>query len=323
MTWRALWLGAALLLQLGAAAGQYAPYLPVDSGDPMSWAENPEPGFSTVTLAFLGGTGGCKIGWRGLKQTLPDDLLADGKTRVAALVQRFQQQGVSVILSFGGWLGADPAGHCGNDAELTALYQQVIDLYQVSALDFDIEGPAALDRKAHDQRNRALLALKRANPALTISFTLPVRPHGIPKGDGLEVLESARDTGYSPDIISLMTMDYFFDPGAAGMERASERALDNALAQIRQLGLTAKLGVIPMIGQNDNAPEIFTLEDARKLMAYLAKKPDFERLSMWSIDRDNGHCPGQRKASDHCSGIAQEDGAFSQIFARYNQQGKP
>jgi len=64
-------------------------------------------------------------------------------------------------------------------------------------------------------RAQALLGLKRANPDLTISFTLPVRPHGIPKGNGLEVLQSAAELGYSPDIVSFMTMDYLSIRAAA------------------------------------------------------------------------------------------------------------
>ena len=297
----------------------FSPYLAVDS------AKAPEltadaagrQHLKAVTLAFLGRAGKCKVGWRGLHKALPYDLMADGKTTVLDRVEALQKQGVEIILSFGGWMGADPAGQCDDPAALQAVYQQVLDRYHVKSLDFDVEGPYVMDLAAHKQRNQALLALKRANPDLTISFTLPVRPHGIPKGNGLEVLQSAAELGYSPEIVSLMTMDYFVDPGSSTLYRLTERAMDNAARQIKDLGLSSKLGVIPMIGQNDNRSETFTLDDARNLMRYVRGHPDIVRTSLWSLERDNGGCAGNEKATDTCSGVAQDDSAFSQTLSQF------
>lgn len=292
------------------ASPQFAPYLTV-GGDAGAFP------LKAVTLAFLGRAGKCKVGWRGSHHALPYDRLGDGKTSVLDQVEALQGKGIEVTLSFGGWMGADPAGQCDDAAALQAVYQQVLDRYHVRSLDFDIEGPYVADLAAHKQRNEALAALKRVHPEVTISFTLPVRPHGIPKGNGLEVLQSAAQVGFSPDIVSLMTMDYFVDPGRGTLYRLTERAMDNAARQIRDLGLTSKLGVIPMIGQNDNSYEIFTLEDARKLMRYVRSHPDIVRTSLWSVERDNGGCAGNPKASDRCSGLAQEDWAFSRALSQF------
>jgi len=292
---------AALLLLLAAPAGaEYAPYFMVGS-DPSPLTNS---GLRAVTLAFLGTDGHCSVKWRGLKQ----------QGQVAPLVQSLQQAGIKVILSFGGWLGADPAGHCATAEALQAVYQQMLDRYHVNSLDFDIEGPVVMDLKAHARRNQALIALKHANPDIEISFTLPVRPHGIPKGNGIEVLQSARDAGFTPDVVNLMTMDYFFDPAPSTMARHSFRAIDNAAGQLKELGLNSKLGVTPMIGQNDNRSEIFTLDDAKKLAAWLKTRPQVTRVAMWSVERDNGGCPGDATAQDKCSGVAQAPGAFSRIF---------
>jgi len=312
--------GAALFGAWTAEARDFAPYLAVGGPDSVKTieAQVPKLGLKAVTLAFLGTDGQCAVGWRGFHKHLPDDRLPGGEANVADLVARLQKAGVEVILSFGGWLGADPAGHCDSPEALAAVYRQVLDHYHVHQLDFDIEGPVVNDLAAHHRRDQALLALKKADPGLVISFTLPVRPHGVPKGNGFEVLEAARDDGYAPDIVNYMTMDYFTDPGPGGsMAKLTIRALDNAARQMKEMGLSSKLGAIPMIGQNDNGYEVFSLEDAKALMRYLVGKPDIVRLSMWSLERDNGGCAGKKQATDQCSGIEQDDGAFSDLFRRF------
>jgi len=318
MLWGLLVAGPGSPADARETSPQFAPYLAIGSTQAADLAARAAGGrpLKAVTLAFLGRAGKCKVGWRGLHHALPYDRTADGKTTILDQVEALQSKGIEVILSFGGWMGADPAGQCDSPAELQAVYQQVLDRYHVKSLDFDVEGPFVMDLAAHKQRNEALLALKRAHPDVTISFTLPVRPHGIPKGNGLEVLQSAAEIGYSPDIVSLMTMDYFVDPGRGTLYRLTERAMDNAARQIGDLGLSSKLGVIPMIGQNDNSYETFTLDDARNLMRYVRAHPDIVRTSLWSVERDNGGCAGNAKATDRCSGLAQEDWAFSRILGQ-------
>lgn len=312
---------AALLSCLAGAAGarDYAPYMTVGTGDASSLSEEAvaKAGLKAITLAFLGTDGHCSVGWRGLHKNLPEDRPASGGKSVAELIADLQKAGVEVVISFGGWLGADPAARCDSPEALQAVYQQVLDLYHVKQLDFDIEGPGVVDDvAAHHRRDLALIALKKAHPELTISYTLPVRPHGVPKGNGLEVLETLRKDGYAPDIINYMTMDYFYDPGVPGgdMGKLSVRALDDAAAQMKEMGIASKLGAIPMIGQNDNKFEIFSLADARQLRAYLDKKPDIVRVAIWSVERDNGGCPGKPEATDSCSGVEQEPWAFSHIL---------
>lgn len=316
---KVLFAGILGLLACAAGARDYAPYVTVGMADPSAKIEEAvsKAGLKAITLAFLGTDGHCSVGWRGLHRNLPADTPAGGKS-VAELAANLQKSGIEIVISFGGWLGADPAAHCESPEALQAVYQQVLDLYHVKQLDFDVEGPVVNDKTAHHRRDQALIALKKAHPELTISFTLPVRPHGVPKGNGLEVLEAARDDGYSPDIVNLMIMDYFYDPGTLGgdMGKLSIRALDNAARQIEELGLGSKLGVIPMIGQNDNKAEIFSLADAKALMAYVEKKPDIVRLAIWSVERDNGTCVGKQEATNDCSGVEQDPWAFSHLFQK-------
>lgn len=311
--------GAALFCAVGAAgARDYAPYMTVGMSDVSSLSEEAvaKAGLRAVTLAFLGTDGHCSVGWRGLHKNLPEDTPMGGGKTIAELTAGLQKAGVEVVISFGGWLGADPAGHCDSPEALQAVYQQVLDLYHVKQLDFDIEGPVVTDMVAHHRRDQALIALKKAHPELTISYTLPVRPHGVPKGNGLEVLQALQEDGYNPDIINYMTMDYFYDPGVPGgdMAKLSMRGMDNAARQMKEMGIASKLGVIPMIGQNDNKFEIFSLADAKAFKAYVDKKPDIVRIAIWAVERDNGACAGNAEATFACSGVEQDPWAYSTLF---------
>lgn len=72
------------------------------------------------------------------------------------------------------------------------------------------------------------------------------------------------------------------------------------------------LGLTPMIGVNDTAPETFTLEDAAEVVAW-ADANDLRLLSMWSLNRDH---PGTGLSTTH-SGLAQPDYAFTRTFAPF------
>lgn len=69
------------------------------------------------------------------------------------------------------------------------------------------QGGAVADPPSVDRRNQALAALKRANPGLNISYTLPVLPTGL-TADGVNLLRSAVANGFVPDVINVMAMDF-------------------------------------------------------------------------------------------------------------------
>ena len=89
-------------------------------------------------------------------------------------------------------------------------------------------------------------------------------------------------------------------------------------AQISSLGLSAKIGITPMIGVNDVASEVFTLADAQALLDYAQTDSNVARLSMWSVARDNGNTAGAHYASPDSSGIAQQPYDFSAIFHHFD-----
>jgi hypothetical protein len=90
---------------------------------------------------------------------------------------------------------------------LVTLYQQVIDRYNFTYLDFDIEGAAINDIASNNARIEALVALRKNNPFIKISYTLPVLPSGLTL-DGVNLLKAIVKYGLLVDRINLMTMDY-------------------------------------------------------------------------------------------------------------------
>jgi len=294
----------------------FAPYIDMSlTVDQQIVTIQQQSGVRAFTLAFLT-AGGCSVGWGGLGGTLPQDTLPNGNT-IQALVQQLQASGVKFIISFGGANGQDPAAFCTSVQSLQAVYQSVINRYRVNMLDFDIEGAAVANQAAISLRNRALIALKAANPGLVVSYTLPVLPTGL-VDSGVNILRSVKADGLSLDNVNVMAMDYGSGVDNGGQMGLNARlAASNTFNQVQAAGLTAKIGVTPMIGVNDVNTEVFQLSDAQSLVDFAHSNSYIDRLSMWSIARDNGSCAGAGFASPVCSSISQATYAFSQIFKNF------
>lgn len=79
-----------------------------------------------------------------------------------------------------------------------------------------------------------------------------------------------------------------------------------------------KIGVTPMIGQNDVIDEIFTLDDAIALNQFSTEK-GLGRMSMWSANRDipcGENYVDLKIVSDLCSGVDSPTYAFTHALAK-------
>jgi chitodextrinase len=299
----------------GSLVHEFSPYIdmamPVDADLSAIAAAS---GIENFTLAFVLSSGS-GIGWQGVG-TLADDTLANGTT-ILSQVQAIQAAGGHITISFGGAAGQEPALTATSAASLQAEYQSVIDRYHVDSLDFDIEGMAVQDQHSITLRDQALVGLKAANPGLTISYTLPVLPTGL-TADGVSILASAKRDGLAIDVVNIMAMDYGASVGNGG--RMGHNAISGIATeqQIAGVGLSAKIGITPMIGVNDVASEVFTLADAQALLDYARSDGNVVRLGMWSVARDNGNSPGAHYASPDSSGIAQQPYDFAAIFHQFD-----
>lgn len=297
------------------AVHEFAPYIDLSLYTSQNLAAiQAASGVKTLTLAFVLDSGNGQVGWGGTG-SIANDTLPNGST-IAAQIQALRANGGNVIISFGGANGTEPALAAKSAAQLQAAYQSVIDKYHPKSLDFDIEGWAVANTQSLALRDQALVALKAANPGLKISFTLPVLPSGL-DANGLNVLKAAKADGLVVDVVNVMAMDYgaAVDNGGRMGANAISAAV-NTISQMRFLGIDSKVGITPMIGVNDVATETFTLADAQSLVAFAQSNPDVERLSMWSLSRDNGSTAGSPWASPVGSGLSQQDYAFARIFSR-------
>jgi len=297
----------------------FAPY--VDMGLTADWqltTIQQQSGIKVFTLGFVVGNGGCTPTWGGVGATVANDTLPNGTT-IVSLVQSIRAAGGDVIISFGGASGTELAQGCSTVSSLQAAYQSVLTKYSANSntpvrLDFDIEGGATTDQASITRRDQALKALKSANPGLVISYTLPVLPTGL-IASGVNILNSVKADGLSLDVVNVMAMDYGSANDNGGqMGLSAQQAASNTHNQVVAAGLSASIGVTPMIGINDVNTEIFQLADANSLLNFANANSYISRIAMWSVARDNGSCAGQGFASPSCSGISQSNWAFANVF---------
>jgi chitinase len=293
----------------------YAPYIYAGSL-PLAYMEE-QTGVRYYTLAFmLSKTDECQAAWQGGMSITSERL-------IARELEKLRAKGGDVIVSFGGWAGEELARICTDVESLTAQYQSVIDAYGLTWLDFDIEGGEIHEGDSVARRSEAIAALQaqaaEEGRALHVTFTLPVLPTGLTE-EGIAVLQSAIDYGVEIDLVNIMTMNYGSDYPADEMGALSIQAAESLFEQLGTLypdkteaERWRMIGLTPMIGLNDTMPQTFTLDDAALLTAF-AQEKGIRMIAMWSFNRDKA-CGGNAAVlTDACSGIAQEDYAFSAVF---------
>jgi chitinase len=253
---------------------------------------------------------------------------ATGALDLDRRIARLQQQGGSVAISFGGQKNQELAVTCTDPGKLFDAYESVVNQYNINTIDLDLEGAGLTDAAAASRRAVAIAQLqserRAAGKAFAVWLTLPVTPQGLDE-DGTNAVSQLLAHHVDLAGVNLMTMDYGSSL-AKGTTMAD--AAETALIQTeRQLGilyrragihlndstLWTKLGVTPMIGQNDTPDEVFTLADATALNRF-ALSHKVERMSMWSANRDiacGANYVFTQVVSDACSGVQQDANGFA------------
>jgi chitinase len=256
-----------------------APYLQIDSSDAGDMAaDEAATGLKYYTLAFLIPQSGCTPEWE-------DD--GSGVGAFASQISAIQASGGNVIISFGGESGGELAQTCTNVSQLTAAYQNVVNTYGVTRLDFDIEGSVLSDTAATSLRDQALAALQAEDPSVQVDFTLAVSPQGLPTGTGSEyaLLQDAKSKGVKVSVVNIMTMDF----GAGSNDLAdAESAAQGTASQLSSLyGISTSaaygmMGLTPIAGTNDDGT-YFSTSNASSLESFAASNGVAE-LSFWELD---------------------------------------
>jgi hypothetical protein len=248
-------------------------------------------------------------------------------------VMAVRQAGGDVMVSFGGANGSELAQAITNLPKLESAYQSVISAYNLTELDFDIEGGAAADHASIDRRSQAIAALQQTATAqgrpLGIWLTLPVLPSGL-TADGLYVVNSALKYGVKLAGVNAMAMDYgaYEAPNPSDMGTYAIAAAQSVHTQLLTIYGTSKtsaqvwqmVGLTPMIGLNDVTPEVFTLAAAQQV-ADFGVKVGMGRISMWSLNRDLADPHGALNyVESTSSSLVQSPFDFSKIFVNYTKK---
>jgi hypothetical protein len=224
--------------------------------------------------------------------------------------------GGTIKISFGGASGIEIAQACSTVAATAAEYNAVVNAYNATHVDFDIEGAGVADG-AVVRRSQAIAQVQQAHPGLRVSLTLPVLPTGL-TADGLNVVRAAITAGVNLDVVNGMAMDYYqgttLDMGAAANQvgQSLHDQLRTLLPSKTDAQLWAMVGITPMLGKNDDG-STFSLANARTLVATSAQR-HVGFLAFWEMTRDRNACTG---ALYMCTNIPQSPYDFSRIFAPY------
>jgi chitinase len=252
-----------------------APYLQLGSestGDMA--ADMSASGLKYYTLAFLIPRSGCTPEWE------------DGGDSLGAFtaqVNAIKSAGGNVIISFGGEAGGELAETCTSVSSLTAAYQNVVNTYGITRLDFDIEGDPLDNTSANSRRDQALAALQAANPSVQVDFTIPVDPDGL-ESNALALLNDAKSKGVKVTTVNIMTMDFGDGENALNDAESAANATHTQLTSIyggSSAAVWGKIGLTPIAGHNDDN-ENFTQANASTLETFAASKGVGE-LAFWEV----------------------------------------
>ncbi len=304
----------------------FAPYVDTTLWPPFDFVElAKDEGVKYVTLAFVvadpatsepswGGYYSVDSGYRGDQ------------------IDALRDLGGEVLVSFGGAAGTPLAAAIPDVGELTQAYQAVVDQYDLTWIDFDVEGSWVADEVSIDRRSQAIRNLQNQAAVdgrpLEVWFTLPVLPSGL-TNDGLYVVESALSYGVDIGGVNIMAMDYgdsaapnpdgqmgdYAIQAAQSLFDQMRGAYDAAGVQVTDAELWSLVGVTPMIGQNDVMSERFYIEDAEKLLDF-ADEVGMGFLSAWSANRD-APCETFGQLALTCSGVPQEPFEFAQTLGQF------
>lgn len=242
-------------------------------------------------------------------------------------IARMRQADADVAVSFGGALNTELAAACPSVKKLAAAYAEVLDRYDITTIDLDVEGANLADKVAGTRRANAVAQLQEERGDLDVWITLPVATDGL-TAVGIDAVEQMLIAGVDLAGVNVMTMDYGTDLGDHTMADAAISALDATHDQLTDLyakydvdlpsgGAWSVLGATPMIGQNDVDAEVFTLDDAVDVNAF-AGEHGLARMSMWSLNRDRTcgpNYPNLSVVSDSCSGIDQGGASFAVLLS--------
>ena len=245
----------------------FAPYVDVTLTPTYEFQDPGTNDSLNVVLSFIVGSknDNCSPSW-GATYSLDE---ADQQLDLERRIVRQRQRGGDVIVSFGGAINQELAVACTNLETLTAAYAEVVNHYDLSLIDLDLEGTTLANLEANTRRAEALAAVQKARrdagEDLAIWLTLPVAPDGL-DSEAVATIDATLAGGVDLAGVNLLTMDYgssrrssvsFVDASTAAADSAFEvlsRAYRRAGVSLTSAEVWQRIGMTPMIGQNQGWP---------------------------------------------------------------------
>jgi len=252
-------------------------------------------------------------------------------------IAQLRESGGDVRVSFGGLLNDELSTVCLTPAALRDAYAAVVDRYDLSSIDLDVEGDAALGADSGARRAAAIKALQDRQSAkgrpLAVWLTLPVSTGGLTDqafnsvsqmlSAGVElagVNGMAMNFGGSRE--ASMSMAAAVEQAATELHRQLGTAYDRAERSLNATALWGKVGLTLMAGQNDVPADRVSIDDATDVNNF-ARTQGVSLLSLWSLNRD-ARCPAPyivTSVKDSCSGVDQGTKSFADVLATGTQDG--
>jgi chitinase len=311
----------------------FAAYVDVTATPTYPFETPAGPAQSNVILSFVVAGQGqpCTATWGGaytLDQAA-SDLQLDRR------VSQLRLTGGQARVSFGGQRGDELATACVDPTSLRVAYQSVVDRYDLTSIDLDLEGATLDNATAASRRAAAIKDVqdreRAAGRSLAVWLTLPVAPTGL-TAQGVSTVEGMLSAGVDVAGVNGMTLDFGTASGASPAPSESSLVVEASTALHAQLSAAyahtgrsltdsqawGKVGITPMIGQNDVATERFTLTDASNVNRF-ARDHGVGQVSMWSLNRDATCGPPLPSVlsvmQTTCSGIDQGTQRFAAVLA--------
>jgi hypothetical protein len=291
-----------------AAVSPAAPYLFMGWGDPPSpSAVMSATGVRSFTMAFVLSGGGCTPAWDGNRP------LQGGVD--ASAIAEIKAAGGDIVPSFGGWSGNKLGPNCADSAALAGAYQQVIDAYDLSAIDIDIENTDEFENETvQDRILGALKIVKQNNPGLQTIVTFGTTTTG-PNYYGGRLIDQAKALDAGIDVFTIMPFDF----GSSNIQNDTIAAADGLKNKLMstfgwsEAEAYRHVGISGMNGLSDQ--QELTSVGAWTAIRDWAKAKGLGRFAFWAVNRDRP-CPGGGVVSN-CSGIDQGEWEFTRVTAGF------
>jgi hypothetical protein len=291
------------------AGRRAAPYLYMGWGNPpaASTVMN-ATGIRWFTMAFILSGGGCTPSWDSQRPLLGG---VDAQT-----IASIRSAGGDIVPSFGGWSGNKLGPNCSTPQALAGAYQQVINAYNLRAIDIDIENFDEFENATvQDRILNALKIVKQNNPGIQTIITFGTTTSG-PNSWGNRLINQAAALQANIDVFTIMPFDF---NGHSNMFQNTVNASEGLKNSLKAaFGWTdaqaySHMGISGMNGLSDQQ-EMTGLDTWTQIRNW-ARDRGLARLAFWSVNRDRP-CPGGGVQSA-CSGIAQPDWEFTRITAGF------